>query len=456
MVNKHKKFFPSFRAQTATELAVFGAILIFVIGLIVRYALDFKYNQDKPLKAMRAALGESFLSAEKGSSARSFANTLVIDDRKEVLGDTRYGTSDRSPVESAGAGVFSKHLFRILLHGETDQLPLVDFYINGKHLTFTTADFGDKDLAGDITSQPKDCFDPPDRPGVKCAVYYTRIANEDPRFCSYSRPGCTPAEMDKRFDLNQDGTTDVLGPPSQPVTLRNNFAWQWYPVKMIAPNVNFETGDFVSLDVDGDFKEEQILKFEDELGNVYDIENNTAESGPFEDRRTRQILDLGAVITKIWFVSSQKGDVDFSYNSVDARKGVPRPGLQPGLITYSLKKDGTYFVIEEGKLYSADKQFIRHAQKRDRIDVVERRMQLSNDTDRMCKAPLWNPTNGPIEVFCGTKNGSCGGSSCCYGSNIFKTCFDRSCKMLYIRSRISDKGGRKWVTDVSSDEMLIK
>ena len=41
------------RAQTALELAVFGAILIFVVGVIIRQALSSAYMQNQNLRAMR-------------------------------------------------------------------------------------------------------------------------------------------------------------------------------------------------------------------------------------------------------------------------------------------------------------------------------------------------------------------------------------------------------------------
>lgn len=456
-----KKKMSLHRAQTATELAIFGAIIIFVLGLIVRYAMSFNYNQDRSLKAMRQAFQGSFLSSEKGSSARRVASTLVIEDRKEVANSEspRYGSLSRNPIVVSGSGSFTKHLLRPLSDAEYDQLPLIDMYINGTHLTFTTVGFGYKDLTEDINSQPEDCFES-GWPGVKCALFYTKIAYEDSKFCSHEKPGCTLAEMDDRFDLDRDGTPDV---PANPPDLRNNFSWQWYPVKMIAPDVDFETGKILSVDLDGDLKEEEILAFEDELGNSYALDDIDMETDSPNRRETR-ILDRGAVIKKIWYADEQSGDIDSSYNTADENNGVPRPGLQPGMAIYSLMPGGTYFIIEEGRLYTPDRQFVRHAQKRDRIDVIERKIQLSNiapvnnanpPTPRMCAAPLFDP--GPVEACCGAAGGTCSaGGSCCYGSNTFKTCFDLNCKMLYVRSRISEKAGRKWITDVSADQMPVK
>ena len=47
------------RAQAVTELATFGAILIFIIGGILRNAVDAGMLQNQMLKAMRWAMLQS-------------------------------------------------------------------------------------------------------------------------------------------------------------------------------------------------------------------------------------------------------------------------------------------------------------------------------------------------------------------------------------------------------------
>src|SRR3989338_50958 len=84
MAKKRKKFFFFSNAQTATELAVFGAILIFAVGFLIRSAMNFNYGQQAPLQAMRLALRESFLSGQRRETSRNTASVLFIDDRKDV------------------------------------------------------------------------------------------------------------------------------------------------------------------------------------------------------------------------------------------------------------------------------------------------------------------------------------------------------------------------------------
>ena len=51
-----KKILKSQTAQTAIELAIFGGVLIFILGLMVRQAYMANLAQNHSLKVMRMAL----------------------------------------------------------------------------------------------------------------------------------------------------------------------------------------------------------------------------------------------------------------------------------------------------------------------------------------------------------------------------------------------------------------
>ena len=149
----------------------------------------------------------------------------------------------------------------------------------------------------------------------------------------------------------------------------------------------------------------------------------------------------------------------------------PEPGLQKNTRMYSFVRDrgvgGTYLLIEEGKLYATSaNQYIRTTQKRDRIDLVERTIQLSNDTDRFCDrngnvtavgSPDWADAGwsanipNPVEA--------CG--NCSSSANIQATCIDEDPAgdgtqppVIYARSRVADLHGRKWITNTSGDDYV--
>ena len=83
--------------------------------------------------------------------------------------------------------------------------------------------------------------------------------------------------------------------------------------------------------------------------------------------------------------------------------------------------------------------------------------QLSNDTGRFCPptnpAPyttIGNDPNGlknPVEACVNTVKGV---GDCFNNITVSQTCFDKGTKMLFIRSRIQEQRGRKWVTQIQS------
>ena len=124
---------------------------------------------------------------------------------------------------------------------------------------------------------------------------------------------------------------------------------------------------------------------------------------------------------------------------------------------------GTYFRVEEGRLYNGN-QYIRTTSMKDSVDIIERIFKLSNDTKRFCvngiPPPFIERIGGvrtrsgmgggqiipnPVEV-CATAAGDCFNQA-----NISRTCMDVPGLAIYIRSRIEDIRGRKWITDESGD-----
>ena len=66
------------KAQAAVELAVFGAILIFLLGTIVRSAANNSYQQNQNFKAMRMAMLASWNGSKAGTTSHNSASILFI------------------------------------------------------------------------------------------------------------------------------------------------------------------------------------------------------------------------------------------------------------------------------------------------------------------------------------------------------------------------------------------
>ncbi|MFA5059281.1 MAG: hypothetical protein WC676_01460 [Candidatus Omnitrophota bacterium] len=500
MRERIKKFFAQPKAQTVTELAIFGAILIFVLGAMIRYAVNFNYVQNQSLGAMRLALQNSFLSGQANNTSRNTASVLFIEDRKTVE-TGKYGSSSRTPYILGGTGTFTRNLFMGTDFGHTEQIPVQDIHINGKQFNFSTASFKIIQVPG-ASGNPHFGWNEMCLPGnIGCPVAYTKIVNADDSFCapaaspycSEGRGSCNAAQINERFDLDRDGDTDVEGVP----ITRCRFSWQWKPVDIRRGSVDVDKGKNISLDLDGDLKEEFVQKacgFDGKCDAIATMRNtgglDTICQGGTSNIETFYVMDY------------QDGDIDTTYNTWDERGGYTpataatgrpqgtRPGFQQDSYIRSVCFEGTHMSVEEGKLYDDDKQYTRHTQKRNCTDVIERQFQLSNDTGRMwnCLAgddniheacgevPFWarhgcldlNPNDSE---YCNYGSDSCGshGDKCAWNpgcdnpavevcvanagecsseANLNQTCYNKAEKMLYVRSAIADSGGRKWVTPV--------
>ena len=128
---------------------MFGAILIFLLGTIIRSAVGNSYTQNQNFKAMRMAMLASWQGSESaqglGASANlshTSASILFVEDRLSP-DMNKYGDLDRNPFIAQGSGSFSYEMLYPLDVGEAagNNLPIMDVYINGVHFPFTTASY---------------------------------------------------------------------------------------------------------------------------------------------------------------------------------------------------------------------------------------------------------------------------------------------------------------------------
>lgn len=399
------------------ELAVFGAILLFVVGIIVRQALMQGYRQNHGLRSMREAMLTSYKFSQGlegknrgiGDASRNVGNILLVEDRLNSDAG-KYGAMDRIPIIAQGTATHSRNLFLPVDPGEYFNLPVMDLLVNGVRIPILTAGF--KTIVIDPIGEPffyQKNFNSPTNNKWCDGVTRACPVTVRPPWCDtiicptagrLSQLCCSTPDMtaDERFDLDRNGSTDV------PVAERQYFAWQWIkiPVRNVAKNM--------VVDVDNDLKEERVI-----------------------------LAEGGTIIV----IDSQEGDADFTINTRDEQRGVKKPGFTQDMQMYTLSTDGTYYLIEEGKLFGPGRQFVRNSWRKDSIDIVSRQFQLSKNTGRFCSGPVLNTgETNPVEV-CGN----------CF-SDISRTCLDTGSNILYIRSRILDRHGRKWVTDLSNDDRV--
>ncbi len=469
-------------AQTATELAAFGVILLFMLGLLIRYASHSNNVQNHWMKATRLALTKSFHSSwqldssgKAENSSRIMASVLVIEDRKDVdvTGSSgKYGPEARSAYVFGGGGSMTNKLMMPAEFGKDDEVPVMDLYVNGEHFPLSVAAYRIycfADDEGQCTEHPDSVFVPDSMEagecaGFDCPVFYTKIpgpagvsadwdSNDTERF-DYNRNGATGETIHYGGFIYRDG--DVMYP--------NRMAWQWRKVPGLTENFLIEEGATLSYDVDGDLKEEKVFGLED----TNQAQFNTTAPWQYSSSPSSIYGCEGSGIVKYaWVLDMQEGDYDQTYNTYDYVGGPTpaepggtdqkKPGLMDETRIYTETRDGTLLRIEEGKLVAAGGQVVRNTRMTDRLSLIERKFQLSNDTGRLCgngTGKSWDVGEGVPNYKVNPYVESC--NDCLSDANMFKNCFDEEQKVFYIRSRIEDRGGHRWTVDVSDDQMPIQ
>ncbi len=464
-INRTKKAISgrSKTAQTALELAVFGSVVVFVIGLIVRSVMTTSYAQNHRYKAFRLAMLMSFEFTEglknvpgnwrDGTASRNSASVLVIEDRLSVE-SSRQAPIDRVPQQAIGGATHSRNLFMPIDPGEFANLPVIDYFINGVHFVFTTANVATK------------AFNSPANP---TGLVYQK-ENNHPALpwcdCGGTASNCVDnigGNNYYRFDLDRNGALDD-GLASDPAmdAICQDFWWQW--IAATPSQIDGENGEFTFVDVDGDLHQERIVGI---------------NGRPMDDLR-------GTPITAN-VVDFQEGDMDFTIPDPDPLNPAPqRPTA--GITTqdiqmFTFTKDwtpagdgvGTYLQIDEGQLYQVagdSRRYVRSAQRKDSLDLIQRTVQLSNDTGRFCngtagdgssvvqpgtiegnQAGWTSDVRNPVEVCCPN-------NACCFTSaNATRICMviptlGGQDPHILVRSRITDKHGRKWITPTDGDPFV--
>ena len=117
------------------ELAVFGAVLFFLIGAITLNYISGAFQQNSQLQSMRWALLKSYQASKAGSAARTSGSFLVFEDR--LTGEFgKYGSLDRQPIVSSGSGMMTAQAMQVNDWGGPDIVPLIDVTVNGEAFVF--------------------------------------------------------------------------------------------------------------------------------------------------------------------------------------------------------------------------------------------------------------------------------------------------------------------------------
>jgi len=539
-----KLFTSNHFGQSALELTVFGAVLLFTLGVIIRVSVSTNQRQHRQLSVSRWAMIASFLSSEgckdwggpgacpmdsatepnrmsPGNASRLTASVLILEDRLNPESG-KYGAIDRVPHMYSGSATHSRNLFYPVAPGEKNSLPMFDLFVNGTHFAFWMANekrvgtsvreyedverraWGWHEKCARKYVLPGEPFDGRDRLGnyvhVGCAVYLTKTYNNPDNEALRQEFGYYyggPNEefidnnlpVDCRFSLGRQ--VFLEGPDGEDIkdSKRAHFSWQWRAFAAFVPSKNRS----VRLSPEFEYHNSRLANYEEfntngnacsktfrlmplnltDQNNMFDVD------GDLEEEKIVRFLevDVNGAVTLIQVIDYQDGDVNFKQDGNHPEyKHLTPVGFNRDMEIRTELKDGTYALMMEGKLYTAtpERQYIRTVSKKDHLDIISRKFQLSNNTHRFCvedtgkpaeppgipEAPLLLRRN-PVDVCCSTEFGCCDNKGCtgatsdyCFSDLAWnKTCFDTQPGqlVLYIRSRIEDFHGRKWLTDLSND-----
>lgn len=466
--------------QAATELAVFGAVLIFLIGSIVRNGVNSGQQQNVQLKAMRQALLQSYTSSTRSialdatggtvfeadgitpkylpHTGRSSSSIVYFEDRLSP-DISRYGNSDRMELAASGSGSVTNLLFYPLDPAESNDpknLPTSDYYVNGVHLPITTAAIrtivfaAPAPIAGRTIANGWnfECVKDAGGNWLPCPLFYN-ISSKAGDFGVLS--GDEPYDLNRNDNFADDPKAG--GPGKLP---REQMMWHWKAENAIlATTAGMEVtgGGGVcgsATAVDGASTGLTIDPANNQ-NTVFDVDNDGQEETIYDVKAD----PLTNIITQVTVMDSQEGDLDPTVWTIFGRV----PGFQRDMSILTKSRPGTYFEIREGKLYNPETgQYSRTISFRDQVEVIQRMFQLTKNTGRFCSAggvlaaKLPDNSANPIEA-CGSGGGGVGpapgGSSCFSAENINKTCMDTDSLIIYIRSRVLDKTGHLWLSDTT-------
>ena len=196
------------------EIAIFGSILIFLIGVILRTHLSNTQSENHQVMAMKIALQQSNINSlgigMMANSSRNSASVLFIEDR--LYPDfNKFSTIDRSPFIASGSGTMSNRLeypidFETYAYQPVGEigynLPVMDLYVNGQHFPLTTAAYIFRLLYDDLSECPDDTLGSSLQKGPEYSRCYRQV---------HEKVGGVGGNTHKFYGMEVNGTTQWDG-----------------------------------------------------------------------------------------------------------------------------------------------------------------------------------------------------------------------------------------------------
>lgn len=130
------------RAQTLTELATFGSVLLLVLSFLVSYGMRDNYQQDTQMRSFRMAMQEAYTNSRPDPSG----SVVLVEDKHIPDPRDTFGVGNIVPAQ-AGAGVTwgntmeDKYYKDGTTELDPERLPLMKYKINGSAVGYETQGF---------------------------------------------------------------------------------------------------------------------------------------------------------------------------------------------------------------------------------------------------------------------------------------------------------------------------
>ena len=124
------------KAQTITELASFGSLLLVVVSFLVSYGLRYNYQQDVQLRAFRMAMADAYNNVTRPEATSTI--TLVEDKHIPDPRD-RFGVGSVVPAQGRAQIVWGNTMNDPYV--DTSDNSQIKYVINGEERAYTTEGF---------------------------------------------------------------------------------------------------------------------------------------------------------------------------------------------------------------------------------------------------------------------------------------------------------------------------
>jgi len=123
--------------EALLEVAIFGAIIIMLLGVLINYGLRYNYQQKAMQQAFRKSLNKAVV--EPGVS---ISNVMISDEHIPNPSDT-FGIGSATPFTGSAGGVVRDYQM-VETASDESALPRITLNINGEEFNYTTAGFRDE------------------------------------------------------------------------------------------------------------------------------------------------------------------------------------------------------------------------------------------------------------------------------------------------------------------------